>query len=128
MIANRTVDDSGRGTYFRKAGFLSIRGNGARFSEWAGREKIVACGGSPCWSPSATALKKLRQEIPATLPSFGWLVVFVLVPTLLVLAIAFRETDPAGGIGAGWTLDQFRIFGQKSTLHPALAHPLDQRD
>jgi spermidine/putrescine transport system permease protein len=60
-------------------------------------------------------LKKPRQEILATLPSFGWLGLFVLVPTLLVLAIAFRQTDPAGGIGSGWTLDQFDIFTQKST-------------
>ncbi|MCU0750544.1 MAG: ABC transporter permease [Akkermansiaceae bacterium] len=52
----------------------------------------------------------------ATLPSFGWLGLFVLVPTLLVLAIAFRETDPAGGIGAGWTWRQFAIFGQPSIL------------
>ena len=59
-------------------------------------------------------MKKFRQEILTTLPSFGWLSLFVLVPTLLVLAIAFRETDPAGGIGAGWTLGQFTIFGQKS--------------
>jgi len=82
----------------------------------AAREKIVACGGSPCWSPSATALKKLRQEILATLPSFGWLALFVLVPSLLVLAIAFRETDPAGGIGPRWTLGQFEIFSQTSIL------------
>ena len=61
-----------------------------------------------------SGLKKSRQEILATLPSFGWLALFVLAPTLLVLAIAFRETDPAGGIGTGWTLGQFRIFGQKS--------------
>jgi spermidine/putrescine transport system permease protein len=61
-------------------------------------------------------LKKLRQEILATLPSFGWLAFFVLVPTLLVLAIAFRKTDPAGGIGAGWTLGQFEIFTQSSIL------------
>lgn len=39
---------------------------------------------------------------------------FVFVPTLLVLAIAFRTTDPSGGIGGGWTLDQFRVFGEKS--------------
>lgn len=64
-----------------------------------------------------TALsKKRRQEFLATLPSLGWLAVFVLVPTLLVLAIAFRETDPAGGIGTGWTLRQFGIFAQQSTL------------
>lgn len=61
-------------------------------------------------------MKKLRNELFTTLPSFGWLAFFVLVPTLLVLAIAFRETNPAGGIGAGWTLGQFAIFGRQSTL------------
>jgi spermidine/putrescine transport system permease protein len=61
-------------------------------------------------------VKKTRQELLTTLPGFAWLLTFVLVPTLLVLAIAFRPSDPAGGIGAGWTLEQFRIFGQKSTL------------
>lgn len=59
-------------------------------------------------------MKKHRQEILTTLPSFGWLTLFILVPSLLVLTIAFRETDPAGGIGSGWTLEQFRVFGQKS--------------
>lgn len=49
------------------------------------------------------------------MPSFAWLGIFVLVPALLVFAIAFRTTDPAGGIGTGWTLSQFRIFGQAST-------------
>ncbi len=41
---------------------------------------------------------------------------FVLVPTLLVLTFAFRTTDPSGGIGAGWTLDQFKVFGEKSIV------------
>lgn len=59
-------------------------------------------------------MKKHRQELLTTLPSFGWLALFILVPSLLVLTIAFRETDPSGGIGSGWTLDQFRVFGQKS--------------
>lgn len=61
-----------------------------------------------------THLKKQQQEFLATLPSFAWLALFVLVPTLLVLAIAFRNTDVSGGIGSGWTLDQFRVFGEKS--------------
>jgi ABC-type spermidine/putrescine transport system permease subunit I len=61
-------------------------------------------------------LKKYRAELLGTLPSFGWLMLFVLAPTLLVLAIAFRETESAGGIGAGWTLDQFRVFGERNTL------------
>jgi spermidine/putrescine transport system permease protein len=59
---------------------------------------------------------KPRNEVPATLPSFGWLVFFVLLPSLLVLVTAFRPTDPSGGIGSGWTLEQFRIFGQPGML------------
>jgi spermidine/putrescine transport system permease protein len=61
-------------------------------------------------------MKKHRAELLATLPSFGWLAMFVLVPTLLVFTFAFRTTDPAGGIGAEWTLDQFKVFGEKSIL------------
>lgn len=61
-------------------------------------------------------MKKLHRELLATLPSFGWLALFMFFPTLLVLAIAFRETNPAGGIGDGWTLDQFAIFGRQSIL------------
>ena len=61
-------------------------------------------------------MKKIRNELFTTLPSFGWLASFVLVPTLLVLAIAFRETNPAGGIGDKWTLGQFAIFGRESML------------
>ncbi len=60
--------------------------------------------------------KKPRAELLATLPSIGWLGLFVLVPGVLVLTIAFCTTDPGGGIGAGWTLDQFRVFGEKSIL------------
>lgn len=55
-------------------------------------------------------LKNSRQEILATVPSFGWLGLFVLLPSLLILAISFRETDPSGGVGAAWTLGQFAIF------------------
>jgi spermidine/putrescine transport system permease protein len=61
-------------------------------------------------------MKKHRAELLATLPSLGWLALFVLVPTLLVFTFAFRTTDPAGGIGTEWTLDQFKVFGEKSIL------------
>lgn len=57
-----------------------------------------------------------RQEMTATFPSFVWLALFVAAPTLLVLAIGFRETSPAGGIGERWTLSQFDVFTEKSTL------------
>ncbi|MBQ6535087.1 MAG: ABC transporter permease [Opitutales bacterium] len=37
-------------------------------------------------------------------PSFLWLVLFFLIPSLLVFAIAFRTADPSGGISDEWTL------------------------
>ncbi len=43
-----------------------------------------------------------------TLPSLAWLVVFFLIPTLTVFAIAFRPADLYGGIGEGWTLQTLR--------------------
>jgi spermidine/putrescine transport system permease protein len=48
---------------------------------------------------------QLAEELILTLPSLLWLVVFLLVPTLVVFAFAFRPADPYGGIGEGWTLD-----------------------
>jgi spermidine/putrescine transport system permease protein len=44
-----------------------------------------------------------RSEWLLTLPSMGWLVVFFLAPTLIVLAFAFKPADPFGGVGEGWT-------------------------
>jgi spermidine/putrescine transport system permease protein len=44
-----------------------------------------------------------RGEWLVTLPSFGWLLVFFLVPTLIVVAFAFKPSDPFGGVSAGWT-------------------------
>jgi spermidine/putrescine transport system permease protein len=76
--------------------------------------KTIAIALAVVLNLSLSDLKRTRQELLATLPSFGWLVLFVLVPTLLVLAFAFRTTDPAGGIGGDWTLGQFRIFGHRS--------------
>jgi len=44
-----------------------------------------------------------RSEWLVTLPSFGWLVVFFLIPTLIIFAFAFKPADPFGGVGEGWT-------------------------
>lgn len=49
-----------------------------------------------------------RNEWLLSLPSLAWLAAFLLVPTLMVFAIAFRPSDPYGGIGSGWTLDTLR--------------------
>jgi len=53
-------------------------------------------------------MKKKLQEIVLTIPSFVWLLLFFLVPTLLVFILAFRPPDPFGGIGAGWTTATIR--------------------
>lgn len=42
-----------------------------------------------------------------TLPSFGWLVLFFLIPTLIVVAVGFKPSTPLGGVGEGWTLSTF---------------------
>jgi spermidine/putrescine transport system permease protein len=40
-----------------------------------------------------------------TLPSLGWLMVFFILPSLIIFAIAFRTADAYGGIGDSWTLE-----------------------
>jgi spermidine/putrescine transport system permease protein len=60
-----------------------------------------------------------RNEYWLTLPSFGWLAVFFVLPTLIVFAIAFKPADPFGGIGSGWTLETLRSLGNPN--YPAIA-------
>ncbi len=56
-------------------------------------------------SSEARQKKQSRlSEILVSLPSFGWLLVFFLIPTLIVFAIAFKPPDPYGGVSEGWTL------------------------
>jgi spermidine/putrescine transport system permease protein len=45
-----------------------------------------------------------------------WLGLFVVIPTLLVFIIAFRPSNPYGGIGRGWTLDTIRALWTPSYL------------
>jgi len=53
-----------------------------------------------------------------TLPSFVWLGVLFLVPTVLVFAITFKPATPFGGIGEGWTMDTLRTLGNPN--YPAI--------
>jgi len=53
-------------------------------------------------------LKTSRRELALTIPSFLWLVLLFVVPTVLVGVLAFRPSDPYGGIGRGWTLAHLR--------------------
>ncbi len=58
------------------------------------------------------ALKKNIAEIALTLPSYGWLIIFFLIPTLLVFAYAFKPYDVLSGIGVGWTDETLKsVFG-----------------
>jgi len=48
------------------------------------------------------------KEFLLTAPSFLWLVVFFLIPSILVFAIAFRSADSSGSIADTWTFDTIR--------------------
>jgi len=45
------------------------------------------------------------KETALTFPSFGWLFLFFVIPTLMVFAFAFKPYDDFGGIEPGWTLN-----------------------
>lgn len=57
-------------------------------------------------------------ELLLTIPSMGWLLLFFVIPTMLVIAMAFRVSDPYGGIGKGWTFDSIRDLGNPN--YPAI--------
>jgi len=52
--------------------------------------------------------RRRLQEWLVSLPTLFWLSLFLVIPTLLVFAIAFRPANPYGGIGPGWTLETIR--------------------
>jgi spermidine/putrescine transport system permease protein len=58
------------------------------------------------------------QEVLLTMPSLLWLLLLFCLPTLIVLAIAFKPADPLGGIGAGWTLASLRELANPN--YPAI--------
>ena len=51
-----------------------------------------------------------RQELLMTLPSFGWLILFFLIPTLIIFIYAFRSSDIYGGVGEGWSLHALKTL------------------
>lgn len=52
--------------------------------------------------------KKSYSEILTTLPSFAWLTLLFVIPTLIVLGIAFHAPDADGGFSRGITLETWR--------------------
>lgn len=59
-------------------------------------------------------IKQTIREWTLTAPSFIWLFVLFLVPTLIIYAFAFKPADFYGGIQEGWTLNAFQNLGRSS--------------
>lgn len=57
----------------------------------------------------AETRRKLSEWL-VTLPSFVWLLVLFLIPTVLVFAITFKPATPYGGIGAGWWITLWKVL------------------
>lgn len=49
--------------------------------------------------------QETKEEWVITLPSFVWLLLFFLIPTVIIFAFAFKPSDSFGGVGEGWTLE-----------------------
>lgn len=62
--------------------------------------------------------RRTLTEWVITLPSFVWLLVLFLIPTVLVFAIMFKPATPYGGIGEGWTLNTLWTLGNPN--YPAI--------
>ncbi len=50
-------------------------------------------------------MNKRRTELLLTLPSFLFLTVFFLIPSLILIGCAFKEKGLYGGFGTGWSID-----------------------
>lgn len=48
------------------------------------------------------------HEWGLTLPSFLWLTFFFVIPTVIVVSIAFHAASPGGGIASGFTIETWR--------------------
>ena len=57
--------------------------------------------------------KTTTNELWLTLPSFGWLFIFFMIPALIIFVISFRTPDVTGGVGDEWTLTNWAAW-----LHP----------
>ena len=53
-------------------------------------------------------VKSRWTEWATSLPSFAWLTLFFVVPTLIVLGIAFHAPSADGGFSSGFTLETWR--------------------
>ena len=51
---------------------------------------------------------KSKNEFLLTFPSFSWLLLFFLIPSIIIFGYAFKPEDPYGGVGEGWTLSTLK--------------------
>ena len=58
------------------------------------------------------------RECLLTLPSFFWLTLFFLIPTLIIFAIAFKPAAADGSIGQGW--DWHTLLSLQNPNYPAI--------
>lgn len=56
-------------------------------------------------------MKKYHAEILTSIPSFSWLLFFVLIPSTLILTFAFRTIDPSEGITTATVIVFILILG-----------------
>ena len=50
-----------------------------------------------------TSARKKWGEVFMTMPSFLWLFVFFMLPTLIIFAISFKPATFDGTVAPGWT-------------------------
>lgn len=48
---------------------------------------------------------KRRTEWAVTMPSFLWLIIFFLIPTIIIFAYAVKPQNIYGSVGSGWSLE-----------------------
>jgi spermidine/putrescine transport system permease protein len=62
--------------------------------------------------------KRNWTEVLTTMPSFVWLLLFFVIPTLIVFGIAFHAPSADGGIAPGFTIETWRSISNPN--YPAI--------
>ena len=61
-------------------------------------------------------MKPHRAQSLLTAPSFLWMLVLFAWPAVHLFMLAFKPADVTGGVGEGWTLEAWRVFGEQGYL------------
>ncbi len=63
--------------------------------------------------------RNLYRELALTLPSFGWLCFFFVIPVCIVYTFAFRTSDATGTVLSEWTVASLEALFDETTLEIA---------